>query len=313
LILILDTNKFLKEVKAEGPVKTPQLFMGKSTSPHPDGLFSEDFFGIDGSRDWEEKYSWIELNCPIIHPVLFDILYKRIEKKITPLLSGEKTYKFNTAGILEEDDDGNLTGMTSLYENRHLWRFNIEDDPDTTRNKIVSKILENIKTDKFFITKLIVVPPGIRPYSIMNETGEIMVDELNDIYQKIIMLSLQLKSVSGTLFDILAYKMQNHIKDLYEFVRNKTAKKEGMIRRLMLGTRVDFTARSVISPNPTLKPGQVGVPFRIVCQIFEPFILYGLVNSPYSKNIPEEFHKEVKKFLGKDLIIEDQQQDKLQM
>lgn len=313
MINLLDVEKFLKQTKALGPVKTPQLFQGKSTSPHPDGLFSEDIFGIDGSRDWDEKYSWIELNAPILHPVIYDIMYKRIEKKIVPLLSGEKSFSLNSQGILEEDENGNINGITDLYNNRHDWRFNIEEDPDSTRNKIVNKILKNIKEEKLFMTKLLVIPPGLRPFSVMQESGEVNIDELNDIYQKILILSIQLKSVSGTLFDILAYKLQNHIRDLYEFVRTKTAKKEGMIRRLMLGTRVDFTARTVISPNPKLNAGQVGVPFRIVCQIFEPFIIYGLVNSPYAKQIPEQFHREVKKFLGKEIIIEDQEEDKFQI
>ena len=95
--------------------------------------------------------------------------------------------------------------------------------------------------------------------------------------------------------------MQLLIRDIYEFTRIKTSKKEGMIRRFMLGKRVDFSARAVITPNPTLKLGTVGLPFKIACGIFEPHLIYGLINSPYSKSIPEEFHHAVKEVLGKEL------------
>ena len=71
----------------------------------------------------------------------------------------------------------------------------------------------------------------------------------------------------------------------------------------MLGKRVDFSARAVITPNPNMELGRVGVPFRLVCELFEPFMIYGLVNSQYSKNIPPEFYEEIQKFLGKESAL----------
>ena len=95
-----------------------------------------------------------------------------------------------------------------------------------------------------------------------------------------------------------------NLRDLNELVRQRVSKKSGIIRRLMLGNRVDFSARTVITPNPNLELGTTGIPFRIICQIFEPYIIYGLTNSPNSKNIPGEFYEEVKKFLGKETELE---------
>ena len=37
-------------------------------------------------------------------------------------------------------------------------------------------------------------------------------------------------------------------------------KKEGLFRMKMMGKRVNFTARSVISPDPNLNTNEVGVP-----------------------------------------------------
>ena len=300
MIKIIDVDKFLTSVSAIGPVMSSQFFLGKSYNPHPDGLLSEEIFGIEGSPERQAKFSWIELNCPVIHPVLFDILQKRIEKKIEPLMSGEKLFIINKDGILVEDENGNIDGITSLYKRRNEWKFRKNEDEESDRNSIINMLENNLNNDTFFTSKLIVIPPDFRPVTIIEEKNEVMPDELNEIYQSIIILSNSLKGVSGILFDVLTYRMQLLIKDLNEFVRKKVAGKTGMIRKLMLGKRVDFSARSVISPNPNLTLGEVGVPIRLVVSLFEPHILFGMVNSPYAKDIPDEFHDEVRKFLGKE-------------
>ena len=306
MINILEIDKFLKTMKAKGPVRSSQFFLGKSHNPHPDGLFSEDIFGIDGSPEFRKNFSWIDLKTNVIHPVIYDILYKRIEKKIEPLLSGEKIYTLDEKGYLQEDDSGNITGIASLYENRSKWRFRKNDDADIEgdRNRIIEMLETNLNKDRFFMNKLLVIPPAFRPIAIMEETQEVRPDPLNELYQRILILSNQLNSVSGALFDILSYKMQHLLRDLHDYARAKIAKKSGMIRKLMLGKRVDFSARTVITPNPKINLGEVGIPIRIACQIFEPQLLYGLVNSPYASQIPKEFHDEVKKFLGKEVMYD---------
>lgn len=45
-------------------------------------------------------------------------------------------------------------------------------------------------------------------------------------------------------------------------IRQLLEKKEGMMRKNMMGKRVNFAARSVISPDPFLRADQVGVPVR---------------------------------------------------
>ena len=94
--------------------------------------------------------------------------------------------------------------------------------------------------------------------------------------------------------------------ELFEIIKNRVSKKFGLIRRQMLGKRADFSAQSVIVPNPNLMPATIGVPFRIICGIFDPYLLYGAVNSPYAHSIPDEFHIEGKKYLGKESAFSDE-------
>ena len=162
-------------------------------------------------------------------------------------------------------------------------------------------IHSNIANGKFFIDKQPVLSPAVRPVVVGEDLRDSMVDEMNEIYQRVITLSNQIKTVSGTMFDVLSYKMQLVIREMYEYIKVKVAKKQGIIRNLMLGKRVDFSARAVISPNPNLKVGEVGIPLYMACNIFEPHLIFGLVNSPQAKRLPDEFHAALKEFLGKEL------------
>lgn len=43
-------------------------------------------------------------------------------------------------------------------------------------------------------------------------------------------------------------------------IRQQLEKKEGLFRKNMMGKRVNFAARSVISPDPFIGTGEIGVP-----------------------------------------------------
>ena len=49
-------------------------------------------------------------------------------------------------------------------------------------------------------------------------------------------------------------------KDGLQGVRQLLEKKEGLFRMNMMGKRVNFAARSVISPDPNIGTGEIGVP-----------------------------------------------------
>jgi DNA-directed RNA polymerase beta' subunit len=300
MISIIDVNQYIRENKLSGPITSPQLFIGKTMSFHPQGLFSEEIFGMDGSPERKSSISWINLNCDVIHPALYDSLLKRIERKINIILSGETLFKITDEGELVEDENGEINGYSSFVKNIHRIKFRMNDDGGE-RDRIIEMMHKNISSGLFFTDKIFVISPDNRPISVGENVRDVLIDEMNEIYQRVIILSNQIKGVSGTMYDIMSYKMQLAIKDLYEFVKVKVAKKEGIIRNLMLGKRVDFSSRLVITPNPHLKIGEVGIPLVIICSIFEPQMLYALVNSPEAKRIPKEFHESLKEFLGKEL------------
>lgn len=303
MIKLINPDEFLRKVNAKGPITSPIIFVGKSGHPHPEGLFSEEIFGIEGSPEYQKNFSWIELNTKVISPFIYYLLTYKVERKIKDLVENNVVFTINENGELVEDEKGEIYGINSLSEHISRLKFKeiyYEDEEDRfSKNKLIKKMYEFINSGAFFIDKIIVIPPFYRPISVLQD-GSKYVDQMNDIYVKIINLSIQLQNLTGKVKDIVASKMQFAVNELYEYVKVKISKKSGLIRNLMLGKPVDFSARAVISPNPYIGLGYVGLPLRIACQIFEPFILYGLFNSSYASSIPEEFHKEVKEYLKKE-------------
>jgi len=312
MIKVIDVDRFIRENDLKGPVTSNQIFLTNSYNFHPHGLMSEDIFGLTGSSERSKSMSWIELNCKVIHPVIYDRISKKIERKIPRLISGESTFNLDEEiGLVDppEGEDGELKGMTDLVENINRLKF--RSGEIGTRSKFISKLYECIKNNTFFISKLLICSPVFRDVSVRGENDEnvkveIVTDELTKLYRKIVEVSSQARSLSGPVFDVVSYRMQLLVRDVYELIKNKVAKKHGMIRSQMLGKRVDLSARSVIAPNPNLDIGEIGVPMSIICQIFEPYLLYGLVNSPYANAIPDEFHIACKQYLGKESLFSEE-------
>lgn len=297
----IDIEKVVKEQNPI-PVTSPQIFFGKTFSFHPQGLMSEEIFGAEGTKERQTTISYIDLNCQVIHPIFYDIISKKLNRKIPLFLSQEKEYEIEEEGKLVEVEEG-MSGYRAFIKNLDKIKF-LHKEEETHRKNLIELILNNIKGGTFFISKLIVIPPEYRPVIVLEKTNEVQVDPLNELYTKILGIANQQKEMSGDIYDILSWQIQLQLKELYELIRVRTSKKGGIIRNQMLGKRVDFSARGVITPDPTLKLGEVGVPLVVCISIFEPNLIYGILNSEYSSKIPEEFHKAVKEFLGKEMIEE---------
>ena len=78
---------------------------------------------------------------------------------------------------------------------------------------------------------------------------------------------IDLQEAVNSLFDSTK-SSQSH--DAQAGVRQLLEKKEGLFRQNMMGKRVNFAARSVISPDPYIQPNQIGVPMAFATQLTYP-------------------------------------------
>ena len=159
-------------------------------------------------------------------------------------------------------------------------------------NYKATKNTNSISADMFFIKTILVPPNKYRPEKKTGD-GEITEAQENQLYKNILTSCELLSQISKEMDDIAArdpkYKerdivdlqnawvrMQEAVNSLVDSDRNpiqgaaakqnadgikqKLEKKEGLFRMNMMGKRVNFAARSVISPDPNIETNEIGVP-----------------------------------------------------
>ena len=292
---LMDVNKFASRLK---PVTSTEL-KTRSGELHPEGLFSEKIFGVEGTLDRSKKYSFILLNTEVIHPAAYKLLI-RIDKRIEKFLNTEESYSLDSQGSLIKDDNG----VSGIHEFIKLFPKLKLKGGTSAREKIIKVLHDAHKQGALFIDKIPIIPPELRPmYD--DEDGNLVIDEINNLYLNIMRKASQVKSVGtgSALFSLLNFYLQTAVNAHDKYVRTKIAKKSGLIRENMLGKRVDFSARGVITPGPQLDVNEVGVPLRMAVSLFEPFLIHYLL---FSKKYPhkEALAQEIKIYMDAELSVD---------
>ena len=151
------------------------------------------------------------------------------------------------------------------------------------------------RPDWFICQILPIAPPAVRP-SVKVDAQQRSEDDLTHIYNAIIKLNnIILKQmdngVSQNSIDInldllqhsIAMIAQNKIKGVapmaqrsgrpLQCISGRLNSKNGRIRGNLMGKRVDFSARSVITGDPNLSIQQLGVPLKIAKNITKPVVV----------------------------------------
>ncbi|KAL8734305.1 MAG: hypothetical protein Q9166_001503 [cf. Caloplaca sp. 2 TL-2023] len=154
-----------------------------------------------------------------------------------------------------------------------------------------NQIRNSLNADMFFIKDLLVPPNRYRPEAKTGE-GEIAEAQQNDLYKAILQACDRLNQIRkgmegspsvttnrhrdfGDLQNAWV-RLQDTVNSLIDRDRNPIQgragraneegikqileKKEGLFRKNMMGKRVNFAARSVISPDPNIETNEIGVP-----------------------------------------------------
>ena len=280
---ILDLPRLIEVNKLE-QVTSPRLFSSKITFD-PGGILSNEIFGIS-KTDRRSTYAYIQLNRRFIHPHIYSEIMKKksMFRNVSNLLAGQKRYLVQN-GVLVEDKDG-WTGITALYEH---WK-EIDWSKSTSSNRAGKEMLNKLDRDLVFVDKFVIIPPAYRDVMLsgtMDSSDH--VNELNDIYQRIIRMNGLL--AEGGLFARTQYatqlKVQDTIIEAYDYFKRMIAHKNGLIRKNLLGKSVDYGVRAVISAttynNERFEDNMVdfehtAVPISMCMSTFYPFIESWLMN-----------------------------------
>ena len=148
------------------------------------------------------------------------------------------------------------------------------------------------RPDWLMCTVLPIPPPQVRP-SVMQDNNQRSEDDLTAKLIDIIKVNTELKKFMSNdvkkknIFDytnLLQYHVATFVNNnipgispsaqrsgrLLKSLQERLGSKEGRIRNNLQGKRVEFSARSVISPDPCISVAEVGVPFRIAINLTYP-------------------------------------------
>ncbi|WP_417667341.1 DNA-directed RNA polymerase subunit beta' [Pseudidiomarina sp.] len=177
-----------------------------------------------------------------------------------------------------------------------------ETNSETKRKKISKrlKLLESFhnsgnKPEWMILKVLPVLPPDLRPL-VPLDGGRFATSDLNDLYRRVINRNNRLKRLldlaapdiivrnekrmlqeavdalldNGRRGRAITGTNKRPLKSLADMIKGK----QGRFRQNLLGKRVDYSGRSVITVGPKLRLHQCGLPKKMALELFKPFI-YG--------------------------------------
>jgi DNA-directed RNA polymerase subunit beta' len=180
---------------------------------------------------------------------------------------------------------------------------------DTKRKKAIKrlKVMEALKKSQnrpewMVLTILPVIPPDLRPL-VPLDGGRFATSDLNDLYRRVINRNNRLKRLQelnapeiiirnekrmlqeavDVLFDngrrgrAITGSNKRPLRSLSDMLKGK----QGRFRQNLLGKRVDYSGRSVITVGPDLRLHQCGLPKKMALELFKPFIYNRLQEKGY--------------------------------
>ncbi|KAF9870550.1 RNA polymerase Rpb1 [Colletotrichum karsti] len=156
-------------------------------------------------------------------------------------------------------------------------------------SKPMTKKAAKVSADMFFLRTILVPPNKFRPEA---RTGDSQISEAqqNSLYKMILRNCGNIARMHQNVGGTDQYGRARDISDLHQIwtelqesvnslidksknpvqgaaakrnedgIKQKLEKKEGLFRKNMMGKRVNFAARSVISPDPNIETNEIGVP-----------------------------------------------------
>jgi DNA-directed RNA polymerase subunit beta' len=191
-----------------------------------------------------------------------------------------------------------------------------KDAPPATKKKVLRRLKlfqgmekSGVRPEWMFMTVLPVLPPDLRPM-VQLDGGRYASSDLNDLYRRVInrnnrlqyLLEISAPSVivrnekrmlQEAVDALIDNEMRKGVtttattggKRLLKSLAAMLAGKQGRFRQNLLGKRVDYSGRSVITVGPELHFSQCGLPKTLALEIFKPFVIKKILDRELAFNI----------------------------
>ena len=180
---------------------------------------------------------------------------------------------------------------------------------------LINLYVSGVKPENMIIRKLPVIPPDIRPV-VQLDGGRFASSDVNLFYRRVLMRNIRLKKMIQVGMPDIVKKneirlLQESVNNLLVWEKNSAGKagagikvfksisdmlsgKEWVFRKNLLGKRVDYSGRSIITVGPDLRLSECGLPIYIAVKMFTPFIIGKLIEKKivYTPKQAEKLIKE---------------------
>jgi len=254
----------------------------------------------------------LDMTLRDIERVLYFEAFVVCDPGMTPLNRGQLLTEDDYLAKVEEygDDFTALMGAEGVRE--LLRTIDIPSEIEKLRHELETtgseakikkiakrlKVLEGfqasgIKPEWMILEVLPVLPPDLRPL-VPLDGGRFATSDLNDLYRRVINRNNRLKRLlelkapdiivrnekrmlqesvdslldNGRRGKAMTGANKRPLKSLADMIKGKS----GRFRQNLLGKRVDYSGRSVITVGPQLKLHQCGLPKKMALELFKPFI-----------------------------------------
>ncbi|OLQ88776.1 DNA-directed RNA polymerase subunit beta' [Vibrio panuliri] len=194
-----------------------------------------------------------------------------------------------------------LLGSMDLHAEVEQMREELDTTNSETKRKKLTKRLKLVEAfissgnnpEWMILTVLPVLPPDLRPL-VPLDGGRFATSDLNDLYRRVINRNNRLKRLlelaapdiivrnekrmlqesvdalldNGRRGRAITGSNKRPLKSLADMIKGK----QGRFRQNLLGKRVDYSGRSVITVGPYLRLHQCGLPKKMALELFKPFI-----------------------------------------
>lgn len=285
---LIDPDRLVK-VNDLKEVTNPVFFIRNSV-PTPDGLLSNEIFGIT-KYDRANTFAYIDLHEAFLNPLVYK-MWCKVDSNIKACIHGTKTFVVNDKGELEENEDGEY-GVAFLKKN--ISKIKIKRTGSRQRDMRVQFIEKYMGRPEMFITKFVVCPAYYR--DVNTEKGRVAVGEINELYRNLLIGVKALResqdyglNLSGATRGRIQETLVQ-ISDWFgsgttingEKTTNVIPGKTGILRRAVMSKTTDYASRLVLSA-PELKVERLEdveadldysvLPLASACVNFLPFVVY---------------------------------------
>lgn len=285
---LIDPDK-LVEVNNLKEVTNPVFFV-RNGVPSPDGLLSNEIFGIT-RYDRANTFAYIDLYETFINPLIYKMWCKS-DSGIKDCIHGTKTFIITDNGELKEDPNGE-TGIKFLIKN--IDKFKLKRTSSKRRDMQVNFLEKYMGTPQMLIKKFIVCPAFYR--DVNNDKGKVAIGAINELYRNLIVFVKALRESADyglNLSDATRGRIQETLTQIYDWFGSGTTingketsdvipGKLGVLRMSVMSKTTDYASRLVLSA-PELKVEKLDdieadldysvLPLASACVNFLPFIMY---------------------------------------